>query len=43
MKIAKVTASVHTFETVLPIVGKPAGDSVRVICEVETTEGHVGI
>jgi L-alanine-DL-glutamate epimerase-like enolase superfamily enzyme len=43
MKIAKVTASVHVFDTVLPIVGKPAGDAVRVICEVETNDGHVGI
>ncbi|CAN5811417.1 mandelate racemase/muconate lactonizing enzyme family protein [soil metagenome] len=43
MKISQVRASVHAFETVLPIVGKPAGDSVRVVCEVETDDGHVGI
>ncbi len=43
MKIARVAASVHSFDTVLPLVGKPAGDAVRVICEVETDEGHIGI
>lgn len=43
MKIAQVSASVHTFETVLPIVGKPAGDSVRIICEIETEDGLVGV
>lgn len=43
MKIAKVRASVHAFETSLPIVKKPAGDSVRIVCEVETDEGHVGL
>jgi L-rhamnonate dehydratase len=43
MKIADIRASVHQFETTLPIVNKPAGDSLRVVCEVETDEGHVGI
>lgn len=43
MKIVRVQASVHVFDTVLPIVGKPAGDAVRIVCEVETDEGHVGI
>jgi L-rhamnonate dehydratase len=43
MKIVDVRASVHAFETKLPIVGKPAGDSLRVVCEVETDSGHVGI
>ncbi len=43
MKIVEVRASVHAFETVLPLVGKPAGDSVRIICEVETDEGQTGI
>lgn len=43
MKIVDVRASVHAFETKLPLVGKPAGDSLRVVCEVETEDGHVGI
>lgn len=43
MKIAEVRASVHAFETRLPIVNAPAGDSLRIVCEVETDEGHVGI
>jgi L-alanine-DL-glutamate epimerase-like enolase superfamily enzyme len=43
MKIASVRASVHAFETRLPIVGTPAGDSLRIVCEVETEEGFVGI
>jgi len=43
MKIVDVRASVHAFATRLPIVGTPAGDSVRVVCEVETACGHVGI
>jgi L-rhamnonate dehydratase len=43
MRIASVRASVHAFETRLPIVGKPAGDSLRIVCEVETEEGLVGI
>lgn len=34
MKIAAVRASVHQFETVLPLVDKPAGDSLRVVCEI---------
>lgn len=43
MKITRVHASVHAFETRLPLVGKPAGDSLRIVCEVETDDGHVGI
>ena len=43
MKITEVRASVHRFDTRLPIVGKPAGDAVRIVCEVETDDGHVGI
>lgn len=43
MKITRVSASVHAFETRLPLVGKPAGDSLRIVCEVETDDGHVGI
>jgi L-rhamnonate dehydratase len=43
MKIKDVRASVHSFKTTLPLVGKPAGDSVRIVCEVETDDGHVGI
>ncbi len=43
MKIANIRASVHQFDTRLPLVDKPAGDSLRVVCEVETDDGHVGI
>lgn len=43
MKITAVRASVHAFEAKLPLVDKPAGDSLRVVCEVETDEGHTGI
>ncbi len=43
MKIVDTRASVHVFETRLPLIGKPAGDSTRIVCEIETDEGHVGI
>lgn len=43
LQIKDVRASVHTFETKLPLVDKPAGDSTRIVCEMETDEGHVGI
>jgi L-rhamnonate dehydratase len=43
MRIVDVRASVHAFETRLPLVGKPAGDSVRIVCEVETDTGLLGI
>jgi L-rhamnonate dehydratase len=43
VKLVQIRASVHAFETRLPLVGKPAGDSLRIVCEVETDEGHVGI
>lgn len=43
MKVVDIRASVHVFETLLPLVGKPAGDSVRIVCEIETDAGHIGI
>lgn len=43
MKITEVRASVHTFDTRLPIVGKPAGDAVRIVCEIETDTGLTGV
>lgn len=43
MKIVDVQASVHAVETELPITGKPAGDGIRVVCEIETDEDYVGI
>ncbi|TGD61676.1 mandelate racemase/muconate lactonizing enzyme family protein [Tabrizicola sp. WMC-M-20] len=43
MKVVDIRTSVHVFDTVLPLVGKPAGDSVRIVCEIETDDGHVGI
>jgi L-rhamnonate dehydratase len=42
MRIADVRASVHRFETRLPLVDRPAGDSQRVLCEVETADGLAG-
>lgn len=42
MKIANVRASVHRIEGKLPVSGKPAGDTTRVVCEVETDEGLTG-
>lgn len=43
MRIASVRASVHRFDTRLPLVDQPAGDSLRVVCEVETEDGLIGI
>lgn len=43
MKIVDVRASAHAFVSTLPLVGKPAGDSVRIVCEIETDTGVVGI
>lgn len=42
MKIASVTASLHDVATALPIIGKPAGGSIRVVCRIETDDGLVG-
>lgn len=42
MRIAKATVSLHHLPMILPLVEKPAGDGVRVICEIETTDGHRG-
>ena len=42
MKIASVSVSVHRVEVRLPVVDKPAGDGVRVLCEVETDDGLRG-
>lgn len=43
MKISDIRASVHTFETKLPLIDRPAGASTRVVCELETDDGHVGV
>lgn len=42
MKIASVSVSVHRIEVELPVIHKPAGDGVRVLCEVETDDGLTG-
>jgi len=42
MRIAKATVSLHHLPMILPLVEKPAGDGLRVICEIETTDGHRG-
>ncbi len=42
MKIANVRAGIHRIDGKLPVSGKPAGDTLRVVCEVETEDGHTG-
>ena len=42
MRIAQVEASVHRIEAALPVSGKPAGDTLRVVCQVTTDDGRVG-
>ncbi|MFW5679862.1 MAG: mandelate racemase/muconate lactonizing enzyme family protein [Pseudomonadota bacterium] len=43
MRIANVRASVHRVHGTLPVSGKPAGDTLRVVCEVETEDGLTGL
>lgn len=43
MKIKAVRASVHVFNTALPLIGGRDAPSDLVVCEIETDEGHVGI
>ena len=43
VQIADIRVSVHRFAPTLPLVGRPAGDSLRVLCEVETAEGLCGL
>ncbi|MGQ7793216.1 mandelate racemase/muconate lactonizing enzyme family protein [Faunimonas sp. B44] len=43
MRVADIRVSLHKIETRLPLVDKPAGESTRVVCEIETDEGHVGV
>jgi len=43
MKITDVKVSVHQFDPRLPLTGTPAGDGLRVVCELFTDEGHSGI
>lgn len=42
MKIAAVRVSVHRVEVQLPVIHKPAGDGIRVLCEIETDDGLAG-
>ena len=42
MKIGRVTVSVHRVPVTLPLLKKPTGDGLRVLCEVETEDGLVG-
>ena len=42
MKIGRVTVSVHRVPVVLPLLDRPTGDGLRVLCEVETEDGLVG-
>lgn len=43
IKISEVKVDIHRVDVTLPVIDKPAGDGVRVVCEIETDEGHVGI
>lgn len=43
MKITRVSVSVHRIPVTLPIIDRPASDGMRVVCEVETDDGHTGI
>jgi len=43
LKIKDVRVSVHRFETVLPIINRPGPAETRVICEIETDNGYVGV
>src|SRR5690606_31515324 len=43
VQIADIRVSVHRFAPTLPLVGRPAGDSLRVLCEVETDDGLCGV
>ena len=42
MKIKDVRVSVHRFENSIPLINKRLDDDFRVICEIETDEGHTG-
>ena len=42
MKIQAVRASVHVFNTTLPLIGGRDTPSDLVLCEIETDEGHLG-
>jgi L-alanine-DL-glutamate epimerase-like enolase superfamily enzyme len=43
MKIADVRCTVHRIEAILPLQTKPSRDSARIVCEIETEEGLVGV
>ncbi len=43
MKIVDVKVSVHQFDTPLPLTNIQGADNVRVVCQLFTDEGHVGI
>ncbi|MFD2031821.1 hypothetical protein ACFSKM_18715 [Ancylobacter dichloromethanicus] len=43
LQIKDVRVSVHRFKNMVPLINKPIEDDYRIICEIETDEGHVGI
>jgi L-rhamnonate dehydratase len=43
VRIIDARTSVHALDLRLPLTNTPAGDSTRVICELETDEGFVGV
>lgn len=42
MRIVNWKVSLHNLPMMLPLVEKPATDGLRVLCEIETDEGHTG-
>jgi L-rhamnonate dehydratase len=43
MKIVDVTCSAHRFEATLPYMDRPTRDGARIICQIETDDGLIGI
>jgi L-alanine-DL-glutamate epimerase-like enolase superfamily enzyme len=42
VKIVKVEVSVHAFENSIPLINKRLEDDYRIICQIETDDGHTG-
>ncbi len=42
MKIKDVRVSIHRFENSIPLISKRLEDDYRIICEIETDDGHTG-
>jgi L-rhamnonate dehydratase len=42
LKIRGVKVSVHRFENAIPLINRPLEDDLRILCEIETDDGHTG-